>query len=63
MFVDCGVSLFICEDVFHGCVSVSVRKLTFTSKFVFVEDVNLWGRASHEYHENWATTNSNDSTV
>lgn len=24
---------------------------------------NLWRNASHEYHKNWATTNSYDSTV
>lgn len=28
----------------------SVRKKE-NSKFVFIEDVNLWGRANHEYHE------------
>lgn len=28
-----------------------------------IEDVNLWERITHEYHENWATTSSNDSTV
>lgn len=32
-------------------LSVSVRKITL-SKFVFVEDVNSWGRATHKYHEN-----------
>ena len=34
----------------------------FTS-YCFVEDVNSWMRGTHEFHENWATTNSNDSTV
>lgn len=37
-------------------LSVSVRKITLsTSKFVFVEDLNSWGRDTHECHENWAT--------
>jgi hypothetical protein len=30
---------------------------------VFVEDVNSYVRGTHEFHENWATTNSNDFTV
>ena len=29
----------------------------------FVEDVNSWKWGTHEFHENWTTTNSNDSTV
>lgn len=32
-------------------VIVSVTKITL-SKIVFIEDLNSWGRASHEYHEN-----------
>mgnify|MGYP003692153357 CR=1 FL=1 len=32
-------------------------------RYYFVEDVNSWMRGTHEFHENWATTNSNDSTV
>lgn len=32
-------------------------------KYVFVEDVNLSGLATHEYHENRATMNYKDSTV
>lgn len=31
--------------------------------FFFLEDENLWGRASYEYHKNWATMNSNCVTV
>lgn len=31
--------------------SFSKKKKTL-SKFVLVEDVNSWGKASHEYHEN-----------
>lgn len=42
--------------------SVSVGKLILLW-LVFVEDVNLWVRAIHEYHKSWATTNSNDFTV
>lgn len=42
--------------------SVSVRKRTL-SKFGFVDYVNSWGRAAHEYQTNCATMNSNDSTV
>lgn len=38
--------------------SVSVRKHT-----VFVEDVNSWKRAIHEYHKSWVSTNFNDSIV
>lgn len=38
-----------------------VRKLTL-SKFVF-EDVYSWETVTYEYHENWTTTNSNDSTM
>lgn len=38
----------------------SFKKKTNLLKCVFVEDVDLWGRA---IHENLATTNFNDSTV
>ena len=31
--------------------------------YYYVEDVNSWMRGTHEFHENWATTNTNDSTV
>ena len=41
--------------------SLVVNKI-FTS-YCFIEDVNLWMRGTHEFHENWATTNSNDSIV
>lgn len=40
----------------------SVRK-KWNSSFVFIEDVNLWGRVTHEYHKNWAIMNLNDSIV
>lgn len=43
-------------------VTVSVTKITL-SKILFVEDLNSWKRAAHEYHENLATANSIDSTV
>ena len=33
------------------------------TSYCFVEVVNSWMRGTHEIHENWATTNSNDSTV
>lgn len=42
--------------------SVSERKLNLL-KYVFVVDVNLWEKVIHEYHENCAITNSNDSLV
>lgn len=50
--VDCGV-LLIRGDVISWMhrVSVLVRKLTLL-KFVLVDDVNSWGRATNEYHEN-----------
>lgn len=37
--------------------------LIFVYASVFAEDLNSWGRAVHEYHGNWATTNSNDITI
>lgn len=40
--------------------SVLVRKLTLLN-CVFVDDVISWGCASNEFHENTATTSSNDS--
>lgn len=50
----------------QGCyfvdASVTVTKITL-SKILFVEDLNSWKRAAHEYHENLATANSNDSSV
>lgn len=63
IFMVCGF-LLIHGDVISRMrrLSVSVRKITL-SKFVFVEDVNSWGRATHKYHENWATVNSNDFIV
>lgn len=33
------------------------------SKSVFVENVISWWKTTHEYQENWAAINSNDSTV
>lgn len=45
-----------------GWFSVSVSKLTL-SKFVFLDAVILSRKNTLEYHENWATTNSDDSTV
>lgn len=39
-----------------GCKFVDAWVCSFSkkddSKFVFVEDENLWRRASHEYHKN-----------
>lgn len=51
-----------------GCCFVDAPVFSFSkkdnsSKFVFVENVNSLGRATQEYHENWATANSNDFTV
>lgn len=31
------------------------------SKYVLVDDVIFWGRATDEYHKSLATTNPNDS--
>ena len=31
--------------------------------YYFVADVNSWMRGTHKFHENWATRNSNYSTV
>lgn len=58
------VILLICGDLFLWMLPflVSVRNLTHL-KFVFIEDVNSWGRTNLEYHENWATMSSNESTV
>lgn len=41
--------------------SFSKKSTVSPLKFNLVEDVNLWGRATHEYCENWATMNSKDS--
>lgn len=43
-------------------LSVSVGNLIFL-KLVFAGGVNSWARATRDYHKNWATMNSNDSTV
>lgn len=40
--------LLICGDALVFCVNMKTNSL----KFVFVEDVNLSGLATHEYHEN-----------
>lgn len=42
--------------------SVSVRKIT-PSKFVFVEVINLWGRATQENQKKGVITNFNNSTI
>lgn len=63
-FVDYGIFAYLRDVISRLCwFSVLVRKLTL-SKFVLVEDVNSQGRATYEYmyHQNWATTKSNDST-
>lgn len=59
IFVDCGF-LLICGDVNSWSVFSFSKKLTL-SNFIFINDVN--SRGIHEYHENWAMTNSNISTV
>lgn len=46
-------------DAWVFCVNMKTNSL----KFVFVEVVNLWSLATHEYHENRATMNYKDSTV
>lgn len=63
MFVECGFFVYSwgCKFGDGWVFSVSERKLTL-SKFVFVKDVNSFERATQEYHEHCATTNSNDST-
>lgn len=52
-----GGSNFVDVSVF------SFSKTIALSKLVSVEDVNLQGRATHKYNENWATMNCIDSTV
>lgn len=59
IFVDCGF-LLICGDVNSWSVFSFSKKLTL-SNFIFIDDVN--SRGIHEYHKNWAMTNSNISTV
>lgn len=39
------------------------RDNSLNSKFVFVEDVELYGRATKENHESWATMKSIGYTV
>lgn len=61
----CGMWVFAYS---WGCCFVDAPVFSFSkkdnsSKFVFVENVNSLGRATQEYHENWATANSNDFTV
>lgn len=60
IFVDCWFFAYL-----WGCNFVDVLVFSFSNAFktCFVEDVNSWGRANHENHENSATMNSNDSTV
>lgn len=48
--MDCGF-LLIDGDVIPWMRQFLVRKIIL-SKFVFIEDVNLLGRATKEYHEN-----------
>lgn len=54
--MDCGF-LLIDGDVIPWMRQFLVRKIIL-SKFVFIEDVYLWGRATKECHENWANINS-----
>ena len=63
IFVDCDffVNSFGYNFV-DAFVTVSITKIT-VSKIVFFEDLNSLGRVTNEYYENWATTNSNASTV
>lgn len=62
IFVNCSFFWVIGRDVNSWMCRFSVSALKLTlSKFVFVKDVNSFGRASHKYHENWTTMNSNDS--
>lgn len=35
----------------------------FTLTHEFVENVNSWMRDTHDFHENWVPTKSNDSMV
>lgn len=63
IFVDCGFSfLFVGSNVNPWMRRFSVsRKVTFLN-FFFIKDVNLWRRSTDEYHENLATTNSNNAS-
>ena len=53
---------YMCTDYCIPFLFSLVFNKIFTS-YCFVEDVNSWMRGTHEFHENWATTNCNDSTV
>lgn len=58
----CMFCLFVGMS-FPGCLSflVSVKKMTL-NKFVFVDNVNSWGKATYNFHKNRAAMSSNDST-
>lgn len=54
IFVDSVVGFLLIRGyviLWMSRFSVSERKIT-PSLFVFLEDLNLWGRATHEYQEN-----------
>lgn len=58
--------LLIHKDVIswmHAWVFSFSRKIYSCIISFFVEDVNSWVKAIHEYHENWVIANSNDFTV
>ena len=54
---------FILNGVLHTIFFSLECSISILHRYYFVEDVNSWMRGTHEFHENWATTNSNDSTV
>lgn len=49
--MDCVFFAYLWGCIFVDVPVFSVRKKE-NSKFVFIEDVNLCGRATHEYNEN-----------
>lgn len=52
---------WICNSV--DASDFNFRRKTESFTIRFRQNVNLWLRATHEYHNNWATTNSNDFTI
>lgn len=48
--------------ILAGVIVSSETKITL-SKFVFIENLNSWGKVTLDNHENSVTTNSNESTI
>lgn len=63
IFLDCGIFADSWGYYFMDASIFSFCKKSNSFKIYFVDDVNLLGRATLEYNENWATTNSKHSIV